>query len=572
MKFPIPNQKSTSNKGILLLSLAIALSSCAVPTMPPGGPPDQTPPSITESTPAADAVNVEASSLRISFSEYVDQASFARAFSITPLLNGRLDYKWRKRSVEVRFPEALRENTTYIITIDTDFKDANGVSLRQPITLAFSTGPIINQGRIAGQVLSAKHGKAVANFDVFAYATPDSTLLNSLPENPDYRTQTDEDGQFTFSYLSEQPYFVIALQDLNRNRQPDPTEAFAAPPHPVFFADTVATPIALPWLATTLDTIPPFPQRVRSLSSRRHSVRFSEAVHLTTLELDNWLLLDSLTSQSAAIQAIYMLPDDPQQVYLLTDALREVTHLLRPAAVADSSNNSVLQDTLWFIPSSDPDTLQSRFQKFLPERGLSTDEDIKVLPASLFPGIQLNQTVPAIGESTTLQDTTSKTIIPFTTTTTDGSSYAFQPTLPLSPDQTITLTVDGQSLSNTDTLYVQAFRRISEQELGSLSGYATTDSPNGGLIVQLFEEETSSEPVQSIQPDSTGQFFFSNLPEGSYRYRVFLDLNENGIWDRGQVLPYQAAEPLTWNTESLTWRAKWDSALEDTLRIELQPE
>ena len=219
--------------GYLILAL---LAGCADPRLPTGGPPDKTPPVLETTIPEAETVNFTDTSVRLTFSEYVDQASFNRAFSMTPEPEGRLRFKWRKRRVEIRFPEALRENTTYVLTLDNNLRDARGVSLTRPITFAFSTGPVINKGRLSGRVLEPRQGNGAAGFEVFAYAVTDAAPLDSLPERPAYRTQTGDDGRFDFSFLNEQPYFVVALQDRNRNLRPDANEPFAVPPHPAIEA------------------------------------------------------------------------------------------------------------------------------------------------------------------------------------------------------------------------------------------------------------------------------------------------------------------------------------------------
>ena len=51
-------------------------AACATPLPPAGGPPDDTPPHIVESIPAAGATNVSEASLRIVFSEHINEASF----------------------------------------------------------------------------------------------------------------------------------------------------------------------------------------------------------------------------------------------------------------------------------------------------------------------------------------------------------------------------------------------------------------------------------------------------------------------------------------------------------------
>ena len=524
-------------------------------------------------TPEAGAVNVAAEAVRLVFSEYVDQASFTRAFSINPTPEGQLRFKWSKRRVDVRFPEPLRENTTYVLTLDNNLRDARGVALKRPITFAFSTGPVINQGRLAGQVLDAVEGAGVAGFDVLAYAAPDSAALDSLPENPAYRTQTDDNGRFQFEYLSEQPYFVLAVQDRNRNRRPDANEAFAVPPHPAILADPDTTQNAdTPrWLVTRIDTLAPALQRVRTPSNRRLLLRFSEAIQLASLSPDGWLLEDSLAAPPIAIQAVYRFPDDPQQVYLLTDSLADTPHAMRPdPTVTDSSGNAVLPDAIRFTPSTTPDTLQLRFLGFLPDDGATSDEGSHVLPPSVLPGVRFNEPVASahLAGVVAAQDTSGQAVS-FEATTPNGTTYRLGLTPALQPGQAVEIRVDGRALGGVDTVYTRTFQRISDRDLGSLSGLVAADDTSGALVVELYatDDPAAPRPYATTQADTTGAFSFSNLREGTYEFRAFVDRNGNGRWDGGQILPFRPAEPVVWTTEALTARPRWDSALEDTLRI-----
>lgn len=556
-----------------LLSLFLLYAGCADPRPPTGGPRDQIPPALEATTPEPGAVNVAASSIRLVFSEYVDQASFARALSITPAPEGQLRFNWSKRRVEVRFPDALRENTTYVLTLDTNLRDAHGVVLKKPITFAFSTGPVINQGRIAGRVLDARQGAGVAGYDVLAYAVPDAAAPDSLPENPDYRTQTDENGQFLFEYLSEQPYFVIAVQDRNRNRRPDATEAFAVPPRPTISADPDTTAAGDPprWLVTRHDTLAPALERVRPQSSRRLQLRFSEAIQLTSLAPDGWLLEDSLTARPVAVQAVYLYTDDPRQVYLLTDSLAAAPYGLRPsAAVIDSSGNGVLPDTVRFTPSALPDTLHLRFLGFAPDEAAAPADGPRVLPPAALPGVRFNQPVTAgrLAEIVAAQDSSGQTLS-FEATTPDGATYRLRLSPLLQPGRTVEIRVDGRLLSGADTVYTRVFQRISERALGSLSGLVAAEDTSGAIVVELYATGSAAapRPLATTPPDATGAFSFPDLPEGAYEFRAFVDRNGNGRWDGGQILPFQTAEPVAWTTETLTARPRWDSALKDTLRI-----
>ena len=552
------------------LLVLVLLAGCADPRLPTGGPPDKTPPALETTVPEPETVNFTETAVRLTFSEYVDQASFTRAFSMTPAPEGRLRFKWRKRRVEIRFPEALRENTTYVLTIDNNLRDAHGVALSKPIIFAFSTGPVINKGRLTGRVLEPGQGNGAAGFDVFAYALSDSAALDSLPERPAYRTQTGDNGQFSLSYLNEQPYFVLALQDRNRNQRPDANEPFAVPPVPAIDAeeDTTRAAEMRPWLVANRDTIPPEVQRVRPRSSRRLIVRFSEAIQLTNRAPEGWLLADSVSGQPVAIESLYLFADDPRQVYLRTDSLAATPHRLRPdAAVTDSSDNPVLTDMLGFTPTTAADTLRLRFLGFLPDDATT---DPLVLPPTAAPGLRFNEPMPAtrLAEIVTAQDSTGLPLA-FEAATEDGTAYRLRFMPALAPGQHAEVRVDGRQAGGIDTVYTRVFQRIAERDLGTLSGIAATEDTSGVLVIELYATDapTAPSPYALTNPDSTGAFAFDGLPEGPYRFRLFVDRNGNGRWDGGQIFPYQPAEPVIWNTEQASVRPRWDSALSDTLRV-----
>lgn len=563
--------KAFKKAGLLLLAGIFAFTSCAIPVLPTGGPQDEEPPAIIESEPAAESVNVSTDFVRIVFSEFVDQASFAQALNVSPAFDRPLQYRWRKKRVDITFPEPLRENTTYILSIDTNLRDVNRVALKQPITLAFATGPVINKGKIGGQVIEPLKGGPVAGFDIFAYARPDSTLPDSLPDSPAYRTQTDDNGRFSFDYMSEQPYFVIGLLDRNRNRKPDGLESFAVPPQPVIFADSVLTDSTGQWLVTQSDTVPPEIQRIRSISNERHMLRFSESIQLLSRDPAAWSLQDSVSNESFEIQDIYLYPEDPRQLYLKTQQLFATTHLLYPAGIADSSGNPVVTDTLTFKPSANSDTLQLRFLGFFPEDLQRNENNAYVIPPGQSAGVRFNQPVTTSNLSSfiTLQDSSTQSY-PFDASSSDGSVFYLSPQVNLPEGMPFTVSVNGSSVGVPDTTYSRLYQYLTTDGLGELSGFIVAEDSTGQVIVELYPSRDPSPKLAltSQQPDDTGKFIFPNLPDKSqYRFRAFLDQNNNQLWDGGSLIPYQKAESVIWHSDSLQVRARWEQSLSDTLRL-----
>lgn len=583
-----------------LLALTL-VAGCANPVPPRGGPRDTTPPSLRRSTPEADAVNVPTNTriIRLEFTEYVERGSFVQALSLTPAFERRLEFDWDGRAVEIALPDTLRDNTTYIVTVDATFSDAHGVSLNEPLSLAFSTGPRINQGKIAGRIVTPSAGAAAPKIDVYAYPVPDTATRapHPLPERPAYRTQTGEDGAFTFSHMREQDYFVIGVQDANRNRLPDRQESFAAPPRLRIPADSVATEVPVPWLLARVDTVAPSPQRVRSPSNRRLVLQFNEPVRLRHRRTRPWTLRDSMANTRVPIQSVYQAPGASNAITLRTAPMRPRRHRLTvpPATVADTLHNAVAPDTLGFLPAEASDTVRTRFRTFLPQPSAADTAGVLLLP-DVPPRLRFNQPPDSaqLHQAVTAQSTSgpSRTV---TLTTEDGTTYrlAFDP--PLNLGKTVTVAVRGDLVAGVDTAVTRRYRRISNRQLGGLEGQVVLDTttvrvdttqrlpsnrrarsqssprPDSLSLPFVVELIPTNTPVPMrrrnvrVRGDST--FVFDQLPDGSFRFRAFLDRNRNNRWDPGTIVPYRPPEPLAWITQPVDSRPRWTNVLPEPLRI-----
>ena len=553
----------------IFLAALLVFSACAIPQLPEGGPVDNVPPRIIETSPQNEAVNVDTRSIRIVFSEYIDQASFAQSVSITPEFDAPLEIRWRKKRVDIQFPDTLRSNTTYILTLDTNLSDVNRVKLTSPVILAFATGPRINRGTLAGQVRDPDRGKGLAGVDLLAYAVQDSTPPLALPDKPAYRTQTDDRGAFRFTYLSEQNYFVVALRDQNRNKMPDGNEPYGVPPVPIIYADTLLADSTRSWFLTSKDTLAPRILRIRPLSSKRFVLQLSEQVQIPLEDSLAWVLSDSTSGDQFPIESIYQTHIDKQQVYFNTPSLFASTHQVVASGLADSTGNIMRPDTLFFRPSTTTDTFQTRFVRWEPENLPSGASGFPLVPPGLYPAVRFNEP-PDLTELRSIieiSDTT-ENAIDYRLFSYDGTLIHFEPLPTAIPGQVIRISLAGSSLAAPDTTYQKTFQFISDEELGELGGVVSGGDSLSIKAVELVPAGASTQENSQIRVPVDSTFLFSNLPaESVYRFRAFLDINQNGRWDGGTLFPFQTAEPLTWSTDSLTVRAKWETTLSDTLHI-----
>jgi hypothetical protein len=582
---------------VLLLVGGALWAACANPVPPSGGPRDETPPSVVGTRPVRDTVNVptDTRAVYVEFSEYVDRTTLTQALTITPRFEGRLRFDWDGRGVTIELPTSLRDSTTYIFSFGTSLQDTRGVSLESPVRVAFATGPRINRGALQGRVVDPREAEPQARVDVFAYGRAAVGALppDSLPERPDYRTQTGTDGTFSFGYLREQAYYVVALRDNNRNRRPDPGEPVAVPPRPVLAADSASPPIPVPWLLTTVDTTGPRLQRTESRSRQRVRLGFDEPVELGSRRPADWALRDSAADARVPVQAVYRAPGRPDAVVLRTAPMEPTRHVLplSSALGADTLGQPLVPDTARFRAVDRPDTVRARFGAFVPE-GLSPDTNgVYPLLPDTQPGVRF--TVPpdssGLRAAVALRDTAG-TARPFDLVTTDGRTYRVEPESPLRPGALVDLVVDRGRLAGPDTTIRRRFRRVPTRRLGGLEGRvvrADTTHPAvprgrtaagaagepdgdgaGAVLVELRPTESAvpMEPRrQTVPPGST--FVFSDLPEGAFRFRAVLDRNGNGRWDGGTVVPFAPAEPITWSGGTTDSRPRWTNVLSAPLRI-----
>jgi hypothetical protein len=603
--------------------MVLALGACANPVAPSGGPRDETPPSVAETRPARDTVNVstETRSVTLTFSEYVERSTLPQALSITPQFDRRIRFDWSGRSVDIELPASLRDSTTYLFTLDTNLSDAHGVSLETPITVAFSTGPRINRGRIQGRVVSPAQGTPQSQVDVYAYALPRAATgpPTPLPERPAYRTQTGEDGTFTFEYLRERTYYVVALRDNNRNRRPDPAEPFAVPPRLALHADSSRPAVPVPWLLTRADTSAPRLQRAESLSRQRLRLSFSEPVRLSTRRPGAWPLRDSVAGTRVPVQAVYRSPDRANAVVLRTDAMAARRHTLPLSSglVADTLGQALVPDTARFRALARPDTAQTRFRAFVPERDAPDSASVYSLLPAQQPGVRFNYPPDSatLRRVVALADTTGRSRA-YRLETDDGRTFRLRGEPPLRPGTLADLRVDLRPIAGPDTTLRRRFRRVTSRALGELEGrvriadttWGSTDPDGtrrrpaavrppdgdtlarpdtgrvdvgraarrdsllraGPVVVELIPTESTlplDRRQRAVAPGST--FVFQQLPEGTFRFRAFLDRNRNGRWDGGRIRTYQPAEPVTWSEETTDSRPRWTNVLPAPLRIPL---
>ena len=185
-------------KNFFPLLISFLLSTCANQLPPGGGEVDKIPPEIVEVYPVDGTTNFSDDYFEIGFSEYVDKRSVQDAIFISPAIEGEKEYDWSGKYLRVYFPAALKEKTTYVITIGTDAVDYNNKNrMAEAYTFTFSTGNEIDRRVVTGKVYDTKAEDVM----IFAYRTDqewrrkmNDTTTNLLVAKPDYISRQEKKG------------------------------------------------------------------------------------------------------------------------------------------------------------------------------------------------------------------------------------------------------------------------------------------------------------------------------------------------------------------------------------------
>jgi hypothetical protein len=203
------------------LIVVALLGGCAQPGMPPGGPPDESPPDLVRVRPDSNQRNVRAGSITFEFDEVVSERpagapSLAELFIISPS-EGVPAVSWRRTRIDVTPRGGLRPNTTYIVQMQRGIADLDGNADSVGRTIVFSTGADLASGSISGRVFDWVGARVAPQAYVEAVSLPDSLR---------YATTADSSGAFTLAFMTPGRYLLRAVLDLNRNRRPDGRELF----------------------------------------------------------------------------------------------------------------------------------------------------------------------------------------------------------------------------------------------------------------------------------------------------------------------------------------------------------
>lgn len=192
----------------------LIVASCAQIVPLGGGKVDKQGPIAKVYAPENKSLNFNRKEIRIAFDEYLVLRDAANQLQVNPLLNEQAEINAGNKEIKIEFNEELKPNTTYHISWGNAVTDLHEGNPSENKEYVFSTGDRIDTFIIRGKVFSEER----LNFKdvrINLYDSKNDSIV--YLKKPLYSVKTDDQGNFSIPYIKEQEYYLVALEDKNKN-------------------------------------------------------------------------------------------------------------------------------------------------------------------------------------------------------------------------------------------------------------------------------------------------------------------------------------------------------------------
>ncbi len=543
-------------KNIFWLIAAFIFSECANQLPPSGGEIDTIPPKIMEAYPEDGTVNFTDDYFELGFSEYVEKRSVKEAIFISPAIDGDLELDWSGKYVRVYFPNTLKQNVTYVITIGTDVVDYNNKNpMSNAFTFTFSTGPEIDRRVITGRVFDDKP-KGVM---LFGYILNDS-ILNPLEKKPDYISQSNADGTFKLAGLAAGLYRIFAVRDEFRDLlyQPDQDE-IGIPYKDVKLETTDTLYAGLDFILTKIDTVKPRLLSA-SMTDRNHIlVGFSEVIDPKIIKPINFYLFDSTKNARTQITYAFKGKTKASEIVLIPSQVLplESSVFLFVDSIKDKSGNIFYNDFTQVTLSDRADTAKTELFKSFPFLG---SREVDFLNPSFTFEFTDAFSAGSAKESITFSDTLGKTI-PFNMEMLDDASFKISPVRRLDMSKEYIIKIDLSRLKDfsgnyLDSIYQYKFKTITGLDFTGVTGVliGADGKKNPKLELKSVERDNVN---YTTELTANNQFNFERVVSGKYLLFSYYDKDSSNTYSVGSVNPFIKSEEFSIYPDTLNLRARW---------------
>lgn len=575
-----------------IVAIAVMMAACASIGRPEGGPRDELPPVFVSSSPAPGSLNVKGNKIEIIFDENIKVEDVSNKVVISPAQKSMPSITVNGKKVIVELRDTMRPNTTYTIDFSDAIRDLNEGNPLDGFAIDFSTGEVIDSLRISGMLFEARNLEPAQGMLVGVYSNLADSAITTLPL--ERISKTNQLGQFTIRGLKPGKYRVFALTDKNRDYHWDRSEDVAfydievsPSTEPIEVIDTLRAAdgtdslvarqgikflpnnVLLTWFnegyaaqylkdykrperqritfqfATKADTLP----QIHLINGPKAGLEIEEWATLNASEtldtLEYWINEPEVLAQdSILVSARYLRTDTNQQLSWTTDTLKlfykEPKSKKKKKKDEEEQVDSIPQINFinWTLQAASPQDV-NRPLRFVSSQPLASIDN---------QGVRLY-----IKNDTVWKSLPNANILP------DSSRQVLSFTMPYQwePGMNYKLEIDSAMLVSIYNEWNKPFRQ--EFTVRALEEYVTLKFNMPKLeqpvVVELLD---GSDKVVAIAPVIDGIATFEYLLPGKYYARAFIDSNNNGIYDTGNIAQKLQPEEVYYYPKRINAKKNWD--------------
>lgn len=541
----------------IITALVLLFGGCANQLPPGGGEVDRIPPEITEVYPANETTNFSDDHIELGFSEYVVKSSLRESFFISPSIEGKPEFNWTGKGVDIVFPGPLKKNVTYVITIGTDLVDINNRNrMKESYSLTFSTGSRIDKRIISGKVYDSKPDGVF----IFAYKENGREKINPMENKPDYISQTGSDGKYKIAGLGAGKYRLFAVRDQYKDYLFQPSQdEYSAPFEDVDMKENDSVITGMNFMITKRDTVPPRLLNA-TMTDRNHILAvFSKQPDTSVISKKHFSVIDSTSGQVILPYYVFKGTLKPTEIVI---ALKNPIPLQDDAFLSakdlrDESGNTFAEDISRLTISDREDTSKPGIIKSIPANG---DNNVDYTGQNFIFYFSDGIDSALVEKGITFADTLGNRV-KFNTGYTDDGTLKIIPQNQLEASKDYRIKLDLSKFEDVagnhyDSTYIYKFRTISGIDFTGLTGNVVNYNPGNNPVLVLQGIDGRKMKYEQ-KPGGNGSFNFTRIAPGKYSLWLFYDINKNGKYDYGWPFPYEPAEKFFYYNGELNLKPRW---------------
>jgi hypothetical protein len=548
---------------LYFILIVIFITSCANPQPPSGGPRDSIPPEITEYQPPDRTIDFKDNRIILNFSKYMEKSSVMENISISP--ETRMGFNWSGKELDITLIDTLDKNTTYSLNLGTDYTDLIKNKPRQAFSLTFSTGNVIDTGLIKGIVKDEKPaGKYIF---VYNLDKTNKDTLNPAATKPDYKIQIGSNGIFGIPALKDGLYRLFAIKDESKNGLYDFMDAFGTPLSDIVVKDGNTKPLSLK-TGPALDRIRPEIVIAVSDYTNRLYIKFTEPLDYKTIKTNSFLISDTIGKEIVGISSLYPSVKNNSVIEIILkqnlskDNLWSLSFNPDSLSIPKDSAGNLLQipkKDMRFTTSGKIDTNQPELKK------VPFMDSSKSIKSDFIFEFIFNTAIEfsSAKNSFQIENIENKQEVELEFLDSLPTEIKFKAKANLNDFSWYRLKAEFKSIKSIssglviDTTVFLSFQTEDTRENSNVSGKVFIQKDFCQSIVYLIMTNSGDNSIYKTTLNDKLEWNIHNVKPGAYSIEMFCDLNGDGFYNFGNILPFIFSEPFYKFSNIINVKARW---------------